>query len=793
MKRFICLFLTMVLLVLTYNNLIYECFASDISYEIYRGDLNVDGKVDTEDLANLKLMLADVDKSSALIADIDYDCIVNTTDFALLKLFLAGVYDYISDSVPIVGSYDIDNNTFSLNEGLPSGTYALNYETALGEIEDYSEICKLQINENGEGTAYSGFIKENSAPAEAVTIGVYSSNKEKVGEILLDGLKKTDLGQKLYSFGALSDVHLQRKTGEEDYERALTYFNTEEQVEFITVAGDYTVTGTEEEMAQYQAFVEKYSPNIPIYEITGNHEGQQPQISNYVEKYTGEPLYYSFTYGNDVFIMVGDATATQNLFTDEEMTWLYETLEENKDKRCFVFQHVPSLNTSGMAADIYENNNWGGKDAVVYESLMEHYSNVIWFHGHSHLKFELQSIDKKANYDGSQGFHSVHISSLAVPRTVDSSNKRVESYEDSQGYVVDVYENAVVLRGRDFISGSFLPIATYTLNTTTRNVDADTYLDYTGTVLNSNTNILAEEGNWYKSKVDKSNITKITFAQEYDTDVYDELWDAGIIENGQVMVYRNGTELTVTGNKYGIQLNADSDNMFKDFVRVVEINGLDVVKSANLTSFTGVFLNCQALKEIDVSNLNFKNIRRIDEAFKNCSSLKKVELMSDIAQNSIYKDVYMLNLFYGCSALEYVDFSVLPDNKIYYTSCVFYGCENLKEVKFGGCGISNATNMFLKCTSLKNVDLSNVDFSTCTSFTSIFQGCKNLEKIFFADDINLSKVKSIKSAFKNCYLLVLDCSAWDMPALTDNTSANENAPGVILPNFKLNSSNLGDA
>ena len=51
-----------------------------------------------------------------------------------------------------------------------------------------------------------------------------------------------------------------------------------------------------------------------------------------------------------------------------------------------------------------------------------------------------------------------------------------------KGYVMDVYENGVHLRGRDFVKGAFLPIASYWLDTTLQTVAAGTYTDSTGTI-----------------------------------------------------------------------------------------------------------------------------------------------------------------------------------------------------------------------------------------------------------------------------------------------------------------------
>ena len=90
-----------------------------------------------------------------------------------------------------------------------------------------------------------------------------------------------------------------------------------------------------------------------------------------------------------------------------------------------------------------------------------------------------------ANIDRLYGGWSVHVPSISVPRgPVSSVNlNRVELYAESEGYVVDVYENGIHLRGRDFVKGEFLPIASYWLDTTLQTVTAGTYTDSTGTIV----------------------------------------------------------------------------------------------------------------------------------------------------------------------------------------------------------------------------------------------------------------------------------------------------------------------
>ena len=159
-------------------------------------------------------------------------------------------------------------------------------------------------------------------------------------------------------------------------------------------------------------------------------------------------------------------------------------------KFCFVFFHVLPWGDSGNAGGIYNpditsgGNLFTGTQGTVFQSLMQHYKNVTLFHGHSHLKFELQRIDDKANYSDALGFRSVHIPSLAVPRDDANDDGTYENvYADSEGYVIDVYENGIHLRGRDFVKGEFLPIASYWLDTTLQTIPAGTYTDSTGTIV----------------------------------------------------------------------------------------------------------------------------------------------------------------------------------------------------------------------------------------------------------------------------------------------------------------------
>lgn len=337
----------------------------------------------------------------------------------------------------------------------------------------------------------TNFIPQNTTLKGVRQLIIVDGNNN-IGEIDLRTMslaKKT----KLYSFGALSDVHITYDTSETDFQRALIYLNENEDVAFTCVCGDLTSQGISEQLSVYKRCVDTYSPDTPVYSIAGNHESYNDNwtqngetvVRNLMETYTGKPLYYTFNHDKDVFIMVGIKSDVEgSLFANGELQWLYETLEQNRNKRCFVFQHVRPENSSGNAYNIYKTDIWGGSEATIFESLMSHYKNAHLFHGHSHLRFSLQTKDNNANIAKVFGGWSIHIPSLAAPRTGNTDGTgRTELYTESEGYVVDVYENGIHLRGRDFERGNFLPIASYWLDTTLVSIAAKTYTDTTGKLI----------------------------------------------------------------------------------------------------------------------------------------------------------------------------------------------------------------------------------------------------------------------------------------------------------------------
>ena len=361
-------------------------------------------------------------------------------------------------------------------------------------------------------------IPQNVAPATAKRIVICDSGENVVGKCGLGHLAMpTNIGEKILSVGLISDSHVyDTDEGEtsykpnydtnapQDLERAIKFFR-DKKVTFVCVCGDLTSYGTTASLEKYKEIVDANRGDMPVYSIAGNHEywGEPwgggkpyPNIPTEIKTYTGLDLFDVVEHGGDVFIFAG-ATAIEDEFTTitvkignetkslNKYDWLVEQFNKYSGKRIFLFVHC-FLKGDGVAKNepsIYCGDSTGIINTVdmiktstsKFIDLLKANPNVIYFHGHSHTMLEMQDYTQKlnpprpANYDFECGVHSIHIPSTTMPRDI-SSGAREEEGAKSEGYIMDVYENHIVLRGIDFESGRDIPIATYCLDTTLQTV-----------------------------------------------------------------------------------------------------------------------------------------------------------------------------------------------------------------------------------------------------------------------------------------------------------------------------------
>lgn len=323
--------------------------------------------------------------------------------------------------------------------------------------------------------SYTDLRKENIAPLNATKIGVYNTSGTKVGKLNLSDAMRPTLGNKLYSFGAISDLHLQTSTAESDLRNALTYFNSDESVAFVCISGDIADSGTEVQLNAFKTIVQEKSPNTRVYATNGNHEWYNNNFNDELwEKYVNNPRDYMFTYRNDVFVFLGIQTSgsASSAYTESQQIWFNNIVKAYKTSRIFVFTHCFINGTdNGNYNNVYSVNiltktNKYGKWLL---DIMKANKNICLFTGHSHLKFETQSYTPKINIchevDNVETGWLIHLPSLTCPRYITNNGSGISDKiaGEAQGVVIDVYDKGLVYRGRDFVQNKFIPVGQFFL------------------------------------------------------------------------------------------------------------------------------------------------------------------------------------------------------------------------------------------------------------------------------------------------------------------------------------------
>lgn len=423
------------------------------------------------------------------------------------------------NSVEIV--YDFDNE----KAGSASGTVTLNaslggdYEIYWGTEDNeklsvdldgytvyYSELAEINV----KGGSGSKDIHEFTAiPEGAETVLAYKAGV-KVGTYEIPDAKLADNGKKLYTFGALSDVHFNRYnfslTGDDaclTFPNALNFLE-KMGVSVVGISGDISADGERDAFEKFNRITSAY--DFPVYTCTGNHDVSDDfTLANWQELMNtgvyGETkkdgvkavaengldfVYAPEEANGDVFIFLSQYrwdynSSESRILTDEQLNWLEAQFETYKDTTVYLFFHTFLNNpvegeNPAMGEGNLENNKGhsydlpfteGCPDEVRFEEMMDKYENVIFFNGHSHWAYDMQELNPNLNIADYGGEYAtmIHVSSVSSPRRTKANlDDTTEHYmRSSEGMVATVYEDCIVFTACEFLKGELLSYATYTV------------------------------------------------------------------------------------------------------------------------------------------------------------------------------------------------------------------------------------------------------------------------------------------------------------------------------------------
>jgi len=242
--------------------------------------------------------------------------------------------------------------------------------------------------------------------------------------------------------------------------------NASADIDAMVIAGDLTENALQ---CEYDLVTEDIvDTNVDHFLMaTGNHDIRLRNYNQAADRFIAfqnnlsnsansdlliDKLHYTYEINGYTFIVMGsDRTEFEEAyFYQKQLIWLDQTLREktNEGKPVFVIIHQAFKDTHGLP------DTWGspidsrgtmGKQNDEVRAILNKYNNVIMISGHLHTGFGQYSYEKLDNFD------SINVPSVGI------ENKDGEYNDNGTGYMVEVYDDEVIFRARDFAKGKYLP------------------------------------------------------------------------------------------------------------------------------------------------------------------------------------------------------------------------------------------------------------------------------------------------------------------------------------------------
>lgn len=314
------------------------------------------------------------------------------------------------------------------------------------------------------------YSKAGSFTVEGTVQGI--SDKAKADVTVTDG------SDPLYSFQVLSDTHITSDltaVHDKNFDSALKDINTiDPNSSKLIINGDVTDCGLKSNWDAFSQILNTNKhPNVSA--SFGNHDTWQDNSwvdqnqyaiskQNYLS-YTNSPnIYYDYWLQNNHFIFLGSEKSNGNIayLSDTQLQWFDKTLAQNaaSNKPIFVFIHQPLYDTVSGSKP---GQGWNGieQDTEV-KNILAKYPQAILFTGHTHWEFGSKYIMYNEKY-----CTMFNIPSCAYCWTDANTEDDI-----SEGYYIEVYNDKVLVKGRNFTTKEWAKNAQYEV-------------DYLGTAGNS--------------------------------------------------------------------------------------------------------------------------------------------------------------------------------------------------------------------------------------------------------------------------------------------------------------------
>lgn len=382
------------------------------------------------------------------------------------------------------------------------GTYWLYWADETKALEGYYKIAKLSITSS---SASHYMHAQTAIPADAVKLIAFKSASEPSSKTVSSASLVYDIpenklpahksSERKYRFASYSDVHIDGvydtyKYADIHWAKALSTAGAR-NVDFTVLSGDYVNNNVDysgisaKEWRTYEKILAKSDYCNPIYEAIGNHEIWQnvkTGTADFIkgtgldgDKSSSSQAYFEKTLGGDHFIFMsmegGFYPDRTEEFTDKQLDWLEGLLSKysGDGKNIYIIEH--SLFYKYGAGDRVDGEPYydiplktSQASAQRFKNILEEYKDVIFISGHTHIAFAEQY-----NYSDNNGTSAqmLHNSSVGGVRRVKSDGTLDRDYkeDDTEGYIVDVYDDSIIFNGANLYYNMYDPNCCYIVKT----------------------------------------------------------------------------------------------------------------------------------------------------------------------------------------------------------------------------------------------------------------------------------------------------------------------------------------
>ena len=261
------------------------------------------------------------------------------------------------------------------------------------------------------------------------------------------------------NFSVLSDSHVEGN----NFNRYKVFSNSLQNVkanksgnDAIIFLGDNTMNGQVIENSLFHGMVSLVLHGETVLPVLGNHDigngsGDYQKLQNRWYDYTAaffgrklsHPYYYEVIDGCYFIVLGMEAQEIYEMYiSDEQFAWLEDVLSQaaQSGKPAFIFSHYP-------ADDVVDKEGNSTDRLTDMLAAYNETNDLFSFVGHTHMPLSLFW-----SFHSSDGYPEIYL-----PRLTDLYGEDDEIGKRSGiGVEVEVYENEVLVRGRNFCSGEWL-------------------------------------------------------------------------------------------------------------------------------------------------------------------------------------------------------------------------------------------------------------------------------------------------------------------------------------------------